>query len=76
MPRVTSKGQVTIPQDIRNRFSFLPGSHVQFLVKGNEVQLVKSRKENMFLKWLGSGKHKKKLDIDRIIDGIRGRVDE
>jgi AbrB family looped-hinge helix DNA binding protein len=39
--RVTSKGQVTIPQDIRDRFGFLPETEVQFRVEGNSVRLVK-----------------------------------
>jgi hypothetical protein len=25
MPKITTKGQVTIPQDVRNRFALLPG---------------------------------------------------
>ena len=41
--RITSKGQVTIPQDIRVRFGLLPETEVDFVVKGNAVQLVKSK---------------------------------
>jgi len=32
--RVTSKGQVTIPAGIRERFGFLPGAEVEFVVEG------------------------------------------
>lgn len=39
--RITSKGQVTIPQDIRERFGLLPYTEVEFHVKDNEVFLVK-----------------------------------
>jgi AbrB family looped-hinge helix DNA binding protein len=39
--RITSKGQVTIPQDIRNRFGFLPETEVEFRIEGNAVRLVK-----------------------------------
>ena len=39
--RITSKGQVTIPQDIRNRFGFLPETEVEFRVEGSAVRLVK-----------------------------------
>ena len=35
--RITSKGQVTIPQDIREQCGFLPNTEVQFEVKGNNV---------------------------------------
>lgn len=40
--RVTSKGQVTIPQEIRERFGFLPETEVEFRVDGNAVRLVKT----------------------------------
>ncbi len=30
--RVTTKGQVTIPQDIRERAGFLPGTEVEFVL--------------------------------------------
>jgi AbrB family looped-hinge helix DNA binding protein len=39
--RITSKGQVTIPQDIRNRFGFIPETEVEFRVEGSVVRLVK-----------------------------------
>ena len=39
--RITSKGQVTIPQDIRERFGFLPETEVEFRIEGNTVRLVK-----------------------------------
>jgi AbrB family looped-hinge helix DNA binding protein len=40
--RITSKGQVTIPQDIREQFGLLPDTEVDFVVKRNSVQLVKA----------------------------------
>jgi AbrB family looped-hinge helix DNA binding protein len=40
--RITSKGQVTIPQEIRNRFGLLPDTEVEFVAKKNSVQIVKS----------------------------------
>jgi AbrB family looped-hinge helix DNA binding protein len=39
--RITSKGQVTIPQEIRERFGFLPETEVEFRVEGGGVRLVK-----------------------------------
>ncbi len=40
--RITSKGQVTIPQEVRERFGLLPDTEVDFVVKRNAVHLVKS----------------------------------
>lgn len=39
--RITSKGQVTIPQAIRERAGFLPNTEVEFIVDGDLVMLVK-----------------------------------
>ncbi len=41
--RITSKGQVTIPQEIRERLGFLPDTDVDFVVEGNAVRIVKVR---------------------------------
>ncbi len=40
--RITSKGQVTIPQAIRERAGFLPNTEVDFVFDGDLVYLVKS----------------------------------
>ena len=40
--RVTSKGQVTIPVDIRERFGFLPDTEIDFVVEGDDVKIVRA----------------------------------
>ena len=40
--RITSKGQVTIPQEIRERAGFLPNTEVEFIYDGKTVRLVKA----------------------------------
>ena len=40
--RITSKGQVTIPQDIRQRAGLLPDTEVEFRFDGQVVTLVKA----------------------------------
>jgi AbrB family looped-hinge helix DNA binding protein len=40
--RITSKGQVTIPQDIRERAGLLPNTEVEFVLDGDLVFLVKA----------------------------------
>lgn len=39
--RITTKGQVTIPQDIREHFGLLPHTKVRFQVDGDRVYLEK-----------------------------------
>jgi AbrB family looped-hinge helix DNA binding protein len=41
--RITSKGQVTIPVEIRERLGLLPNSEVEFEVEGNAVRIRKAR---------------------------------
>lgn len=58
--RVTSKGQVTIPRDIRQKAGMLPQTEVEFVVEGNTVILRPVQG--------GSGRGK------RIVDALRGRA--
>ena len=40
--RITSKGQVTIPQAIREQVGLLPETEVEFVVDGDGVRIVKA----------------------------------
>ena len=40
--RITSKGQVTIPQAIREQAGLMPNTEVEFIVDGDLVMLVKA----------------------------------
>jgi AbrB family looped-hinge helix DNA binding protein len=59
--RVTSKGQVTIPVDIRERFGFLPDTEIDFVVEGNDVKIVRAT-------------HTGTTRGDRVVRGLRGRA--
>lgn len=39
--RITSKGQVTIPKEIRDQFGLLPGTEVEFVAEEGEVKVRK-----------------------------------
>lgn len=39
--RITARGQVTIPVDIRHRLGLLPDTEVEFVVVGNAVRVRK-----------------------------------
>ncbi len=41
--RVTSKGQVTIPKDVRKRLGITPGSEVDFKIDRHGARLVRAR---------------------------------
>ena len=42
--RITSKGQVTIPQHIRDKAGFLPNTEVDFEIDGSTVRIVKAKR--------------------------------
>ena len=43
--RITSKGQVTIPQEIRVRLGLLPHTKVEFELAGNHARIHKAGRE-------------------------------
>ena len=55
--RVTTKGQVTIPQHIRQRLGITPNTEVDFVEENGRVYLIKkktpSRKKNRFQRFRG-----------------------
>ena len=73
--RITSKGQVTIPQDIRERYGLLPHTEVEFVVEGETVFLRKTDGENRRLRaWLeqARGSANIKMSTDEIMALTRG----
>ncbi len=44
--RITSKGQVTIPQDIRERYGLLPHTEVEFAFDNGNVVIRKTNSGN------------------------------
>jgi len=43
--RITSKGQVTIPQNVREQMGFLANTEVEFFVSGDKVFLQKAEND-------------------------------
>lgn len=41
--RITSKGQVTIPIEVRQRLGFLPNTEVEFRVRGTEAVIQRAK---------------------------------
>ena len=58
--RITSKGQVTIPIEIREQAGLLPGTEVVFEIEGDFVRLARSPEQP------GRG--------EAIVDRLRGRA--
>lgn len=78
--RVTTKGQVTIPQEVRKKLGIFPGTEVEFIVRGDSAKLVKakskigkrSRGEEIVARIVGKGTANLDLTTDQIMALTRG----
>lgn len=62
--QITSKGQVTIPQEVRNQLGLLPHTEVEFEVSGDHARIRKARRTE------GSG-----VRGQRALRALRGSAD-
>ena len=42
MPRITSKGQLTIPAHVREKLGLHPGTEIEFFIKDDKLYLAKA----------------------------------
>jgi AbrB family looped-hinge helix DNA binding protein len=75
--RIGERGQVTIPKEIRDRFSLMPQTEVEFKVVHGSIVLKKSPKKLALRKWKGRCKDSFAelgyTSIDKFIEDVRGR---
>lgn len=82
--RVTTKGQVTIPQEVREKLGIFPGTEVDFIVQGDSAALIKAKKKNgktsrgqrIVARAAGSGTANLDLTTDQIMAWTRGWDDD
>ncbi len=70
--KVTSKGQITIPKEIRERLGVHPGEEVGFEEKENLVIITKVVSKSPFDKWVGKLEHLKGQQSDDLVRKARG----
>ena len=71
--KVTSKGQITIPKEIREKLGISPGEEIGFVERRGVFFIKKPVKKSPFEKWMGSLKDLKGSESDKIIDELRGK---
>ena len=77
MPRVTQKGQVTIPRPIRSMLGLNTGDEVIFEVEKNKIVLKKKiAVDRNFEKYVGFLSHLKGKKPDDIVQQLRGGPDD
>jgi AbrB family looped-hinge helix DNA binding protein len=73
--KLTSKGQVTIPRNIRQKLELFPHSEVEFVIEGNNVMLRKADSKESRGKRLVEalrGKATVRMSTDEIMALTRG----
>ena len=73
---ITSKGQVTIPLDIRESMGFLPNTEIEFLVEKGRVYLKKAEQKSKRAQSLVQqmrGKGTVRMSTDEILELTRGK---
>jgi AbrB family looped-hinge helix DNA binding protein len=70
MPKVTTKGQVTVPKEIRDRLGIEPGDEVEFEETDDGFVLRKSVEENPFDDWRGVADTE--TSVEERIEELRG----
>ena len=76
--RITTKGQVTIPQEIRDELGLLPNTEVTFDIVDGEARLRKARsgkpsRGDGVIQHLRSVRPSNKLTTDEIMALMRGK---
>jgi antitoxin PrlF len=75
LAKVTSKGQVTVPREIRRRLGARAGDHLLFEEDGEGVKVTAVRKESPFKKYEGIGNRgigKGRKSIQKGLRELRG----
>ena len=74
--RLTSKGQITIPRDVRHLLGVQAGDHLLFEVKDAVIQVRAVRQKSPFEKYRGIGNPgiaSGRQAVIRAVRGLRGR---
>jgi antitoxin PrlF len=71
--RVTSKGRVTIPKDVRERLGLKPGDEIEFVEDREGFRLRKHIAASVIRKYRGHFKHLAGRDPDELVERMRDR---
>jgi antitoxin PrlF len=70
--KLTRKGQITVPKEVRGRLGLRPGDELEFFEEKGVFQVRKRVKEDPFGRWRGYLKHLEGRNPDEIIREMRG----
>ena len=70
--KITTKGQVTIPKDVRQRLGLRPGDEIEFVEDRSGFRVQKRLPASPFKKYRGYLKGLAGRDPDELVDQMRG----
>ena len=70
--KITSKGQITLPKEVRRRLGVGPGDQVEFVEENGKYVLKKIVKVSPFDAYVGFLKGRSGTDTEQIIRELRG----
>lgn len=71
--RITTKGQVTIPKEVRERLGLRPGDELEFTEEDGVFRLRKRLAPEVFKKYRGYLKELAGRDSDDLVGEMRGQ---
>ena len=70
--RISKRGQITIPKDVRERLGLRPGDRLAFTEDKDGWHIRKEFDESPFDRWVGYLKHLEGQDPDELVEEMRG----
>ncbi|MDP6548827.1 MAG: AbrB/MazE/SpoVT family DNA-binding domain-containing protein [Dehalococcoidia bacterium] len=71
--KITAKGQVTIPKEVRRRLGLRTGDELDFVEDGAGFKVRKRLRDSPFAAYRGYLKDLAGLDPDRLVQDMRGK---
>ena len=73
--RITEKGQVTIPIDLRKRYGLGRNTEIEFVADSDGIRITKrgSAAARPFRALRGAARKRLNISVDQYIESIRGR---
>lgn len=71
--KITTKGQITVPKQVRDRMGLRTGDELEFIEEGGVYRIKKCLPQNPFKKYRGCLKDLAGHDPDRVIEEMRGK---
>ena len=73
MAKVTSKGQITLPKEVREALGLVPGSQVEFALEPGRVVLRRKVSPEVFQRWEGYLRGRLPAgSVDEFLELLRG----